>query len=141
MSNHSFYINYGDGISFYSFQAIFTDVLGMKHAAAKTVLKLQKLRRMDIAQEMLTTFIGDPDLLKNVITGNESWVYGYDMKTKAQSSQMKVPEEPRPKEPRQVRSNVKVLLTIFFDCNDVVQHEFLPQLCTVNKELYLDVMR
>ena len=34
---------------------------------------------MDIAQEMLT----------NVITGDESWVYGYDIETKAQSSQWK----------------------------------------------------
>ena len=36
---------------------------------------------MDIAQEMLTTFSDDPDLLKMVITGDESWVYGYDMET------------------------------------------------------------
>ena len=28
----------------------------------------------------------DPDLLKKVITGDESWVYGYDIETKAQSS-------------------------------------------------------
>ena len=46
----------------------------------------QKQRRMDIAQETLTTFNDDPDLLKKVITGNESWVYGYDIETKAQSS-------------------------------------------------------
>ena len=45
------------GISFGSCQEIFMDVLGMKHAAVKIVSKLlkfkQKLRRMDIAQEML----------------------------------------------------------------------------------------
>ena len=60
------------GISFGSYQAIVTDVLGMKHAAAKIVLKWlnfdRKQRRMDIAQEMLTTFNDDPDLLKKVIT-------------------------------------------------------------------------
>ena len=33
---------------------------------------------------------------------------------------------PRPKKARQVRSNVKVLLTVFFDCRGVVYHEFLP---------------
>ena len=42
---------------------------------------------MDIAEEMLTTLNDDPDLLEKVITGNESWVYGYDIETKAQSSQ------------------------------------------------------
>ena len=33
------------------------------------------------------------------------------------------------------------MLTVFFDCNGVVHHEFLPQGCTVNKEYYLEVMR
>lgn len=41
----------------------------------------------------------------------------------------------------QVRSNVKVLLTVFFDCRGVVHYEFLPQGRTVNKEYYLQVMR
>ena len=42
------------GISFGSYQAIFTDVLGRKRAEAKIVPKFakQKQRRMDIAQEM-----------------------------------------------------------------------------------------
>ncbi|XP_011066332.1 PREDICTED: uncharacterized protein LOC105153281 [Acromyrmex echinatior] len=76
-----------------------------------------------------------------VITGDESWVYGYDVETKAQSSQWKLPHEPRSKKARQVRSNVKVLLTVFFDYKGVVHHEFLPQSRTVNKEYYLQVMR
>ena len=42
---------------------------------------------------------------------------------------------------RQIQSNVKFFLTVFFDCNDVVQHEFLPQGRMVNKEYYLEVMR
>ena len=45
------------GVSFGSCQAISTDVLGMKRAAAKIVSKLlnfkEKQCRMDIAQEML----------------------------------------------------------------------------------------
>ena len=46
---------------------------------------------------MLTTFKNDPNLLKKVITGDESWLYGYDIETKAQSFQWKRPEDPRPK--------------------------------------------
>ena len=64
------------GITFGSWQAIFTDVLGIKCAAVKIVPKLlnfeQKQRRMDIAEEMLTAFNDDPDLLKTIITGDES---------------------------------------------------------------------
>ena len=89
---------------------------------------------MDIAQDDF------PDLLKKVITGDESWMYGYNIETKAESSQWKRPEEPRPKNQRQVRSNVKVLLTVFFDGNGMMQHEFLPQASTVNTEYYVEVM-
>ena len=61
-------------------------------------------------------------------------VYGYDIETKAQSFQWKLSEEPRPKKEHQVRSNVKVLLTVFFDINDVGYHELLPQGRTINKK-------
>ena len=53
------------GMAFGSWQAMCTDVLGMKPGAAKIVAKLlniaQKNRRMDVAQEMLTTFNDVPD--------------------------------------------------------------------------------
>ncbi|UYV71503.1 hypothetical protein LAZ67_8003522 [Cordylochernes scorpioides] len=97
--------------------------------------------RMNIANEMLDSVRDDPNLLQRVITGDEAWVLGYDMETKAQSSQWKLPHEPRPKKARQIRSNVKVLLTVFFDFRGVVHHEFLPQGRTVNEEYYLQVMR
>ena len=74
------------GISCGSCQEVFTDVLGMGRAAAKIVPVLlnfeQKQRCMDVAQQMLMTFY-----VQKVITGDESWVYGYDIETKAQSSQ------------------------------------------------------
>ena len=61
------------GIAFGSCQAILTNVLGMKRAAEKIVQKLLK---------MLTMFNDVPDLLKKIITGDESKVYGYDIETK-----------------------------------------------------------
>ncbi|XP_029665557.1 uncharacterized protein LOC115236955 [Formica exsecta] len=132
------------GISFGSCQVIFSDVLGLRRVAAKFVLKLlnfdQEQCRMDIAQELLNEVNDDPELLKRVITGDETWVYGYDVETKAQSSQWKLPEEARPKKACQVRSNVKVLLTVFVDFNGIVYHEFLPPGRTVNKKYYLEVL-
>ena len=67
---------------------------------------------MYIAQEMLATFNADQDLLKKIITGDESWV-------------------------SKGRSN---LLSVFFNCNGVVHHEFLPQGSMVNKKYYIEVM-
>ena len=65
-------------------------------------------------------------------------MYGYDNETKA----WKCLEETKSKNAHQIRSNVKVLLTVFFDCNGVsmVCQEFLPEGRTVNKEYYLEVM-
>ena len=36
---------------------------------------------------------------------------------------------------------MKVLLTVFFDCNGVIHHELFAQGCTVNNQYYLEVMR
>ena len=52
---------------------------------------------MDVAQEILTTFNDDPNLVKNLITGDEFWMYDNDIDTKARSSAWKCPEEPKPK--------------------------------------------
>ena len=66
-----------------SFHEIFLNVLGMKRVAAKFVSKLlnfeQKQRQMDVAQESLNKGNHDADLLKPIITGDETWVYGYDV--------------------------------------------------------------
>ena len=45
------------------------------------------------------------------------------------------------KKPRQSRSKIKVMLTVFFNYRGVVHYEFLPPGQTVNKEYYLSVMR
>ena len=94
-------------LSYCSAHATFTVLLTVKCAVLKIVPKLlgfeQKQHRMDISQEMLTTFNDDPYLLKKFITGDESRVYGYDIETKAQSSQWKRPEELIPKKSPHVR--------------------------------------
>jgi len=48
---------------------------------------------------------------------------------------------PDPKKTRQVGSNVKVMLTVLFDCEGVIHYEFLRHGQMVNKECYLKVMK
>ena len=85
----------------------------MWRVSVKFVLKLltteQKQLRLEVSQDMLDSANGDPNFLNTVITGDESWVYGYDPETKAQSSQWRHSTFPRPKKAWQVRSNVKVM--------------------------------
>ena len=57
---------------------------------------------INIAEDILDSVRDDPNLLQAVITGDESWVYGYDVETKAQSSQWKLPHEPRPKSKKEL---------------------------------------
>ena len=75
------------GLSIGSCHEIFSNVLGMKRVAAKFVPKLlnfeQKQRRIEVAQESLNEVNDDAELLKRIITGDETWVHGYDGEAKS----------------------------------------------------------
>ena len=63
----------------------------MRHVATKFVpcvlTKDQKANRVNISQELLDHVSIDENFLKTIVTGNEIWVYGYDIETKVQLSQ------------------------------------------------------
>jgi hypothetical protein len=47
----------------------------------------QKQQRVDVCTELRQLASDDETFLSRVITGDESWVYGYDPETKQKSSQ------------------------------------------------------
>ena len=59
-------------------------------------------------------------------------IYTYDPETTDQSSEYHLKGEAKPERPRQSRSKIKVMLTVFFDYRGVVHYEFLPSGQTVN---------
>ena len=124
---------------------ILIKVLGVTRVCAKFIPKLltteHKDLRSEIAQDNLEMVSDDENVLKKVITGDESWVYGYDPETEQQSLQWKRPDEPRSKKARQSRSHVKSMLIIFFDCEGIVHYEFAPRGQTINKEYYVEVLK
>jgi len=79
------------GICKSSCHLILTDKLKMCRVAAKFVPRLltdaQKKNRVTISQELFDHSNADENFLKIVITGDETWVYGYNVETKVQSSQ------------------------------------------------------
>jgi len=97
---------------------ILTDKLKMCHVAAKFVLRLltdaQKENHVTLSQELFDHSNADENFLKNVITGDETWVYGYNVETKVCLLQWMGKLSPRPKNARHSRSNVKVMLIVFF---------------------------
>nr|CAH7754411.1 unnamed protein product [Callosobruchus chinensis] len=133
------------GISWSSVQRILSEDLHMRRVAAKFVPRLltgeQKERRLQACLELQDQLKEDPEFFSKVITGDESWCYGYDPESKQQSSQWMTPGSPRPKKARQVKSNIKTLLICFFDCRGVVHAEFVPTGHTVNQQFYLEVLK
>jgi len=54
----------------------------------------QKQQCLSISLKLRDCAASDPSFLGNVITGDETWVYGYDPETRVQSSQWKSPGSP-----------------------------------------------
>jgi len=133
------------GISHGSCHKILTEDFKMQHVASKFVPRLlsvdQKQRRLDVCLDLKENSANDPSFLLTVITGDETWVYAYDLETKTQSSKWKSPGLPRAKKARQVRSNIKSMLICFFDQKGIIHKEFVPPGQTVNAAFYVEVLK
>ena len=118
--------------------------LGMHHVAAKFVPTIltadHKQQRVNICTELRQLTSDDETFTSRVITGDESWVYGYNPETKQQSSQWKSPMSPRPKKAREAKSNVKSMIITFFDIKRIVHKEFVPTGQNVNSGFYCDIL-
>ena len=79
------------GISTGSVRSILTEDLNLRRVSAKFVPKLlmeqQKELQKEISEDVFDLANHDPEFIKTIITGDETWVYGYDPETKSQSSQ------------------------------------------------------
>jgi alpha-D-ribose 1-methylphosphonate 5-triphosphate synthase subunit PhnI len=110
--------------------------LRMHCVAAKFVLCLlkedQKQTCVDVTKEHIKHAIADEISIKNIVTGDETWVYGFVVETKVQYSRRVSKTSPRPQKICQVQSNVKMMLSMFFYCEGIIYHEFLP-LCQMAK--------
>jgi len=138
-------ISEATGVNWSSCQRNLTVDLNMRLVATKFVPRLltqdQKNTRLTLCQELKNQIESDPNFLCKVITGDESWCYGYNPETKQASSRWKTPTSPRPKKARQVRSKVKTMLIVFLDVRGIVHREFVPPGQNVNQEFYLEIMR
>ena len=65
-----------------------TQDIGMNCVVAKIFLQVllpeQKEHGAAVANDLIQTATNEPDFIKKVITGGESWVYSYDLETKIQ---------------------------------------------------------
>jgi len=128
-------------LSYRTVQCILAYSLNMRCISARFVPRLlsddQKALHISVCRELKQHARDDPNFISSTITGNETWVYGYDPETEQQSSQWKSPNSPRPKKACQVCSNVKYILIVFFFN---VHKEFVPPGQTVNGKFYCEVL-
>lgn len=81
------------GMSYGTVQRILADVLYMRRIAAKFVPRLlgdeQKQHRLAICRQLREKTKDDPNFITKIITGDEVWLYGYDVEVKPQSPRTK----------------------------------------------------
>ena len=105
------------GISVGSCHHNLTEELKMHRVAAKFVPRLmtsdQQAHHVQVCQDLLDH--SRKRILVKDHTSDESWIYGYDVETK-KGPIFTVDEQniPQTQKTRQVRSKIKVLLTVFF---------------------------
>lgn len=121
---------------------ILHDELNMTKICAKMVPKNltqeQKDHRKNICSDIMDRLKEQPDLLTNVVTCDETWIFQYDPETKRQSMHWKTPASPRMKKARMSKSRVKAMLIVFFDIKGVIMTEWVPEGQTVNQKYYID---
>jgi len=83
----------------------------MRRVAAKFVPLIltaeQKEWRLSVATNMLQQAEADENFTGQIITGDKTWVYGYDLETKHQFSEWKSADSLRPKKVRRARCGQK----------------------------------
>ncbi|GFT96825.1 histone-lysine N-methyltransferase SETMAR [Nephila pilipes] len=114
---------------------IMTEDLKKKKLCARfvphTLTTEQKEHRIASSEDLIAAADEDPNFLKTIVTGDESWCLEYDPETKRQSSEWTSPGKGRPMKDRASKSKTKTMLLVFFDSRGIIHHEFLRQGSTV----------
>ena len=117
----------------------------LQKICAKIVPRLlnegQKKQHVQVCQDILEQLETEPNLLKRVATGIESWIFEYDPLTKRQGLEWKSALSPRPKKVRAFKSKTKVMPIDFFDVHEIVHAEFLPKGQTINQHVYKNILQ
>ncbi len=131
------------GIPHTTIHRILRKDLHLQKKCAKFVPKIlnpdQLRERFECSQTMLRAVHRNPEILKRIVTSDESWMYQYDPDLKCHSSEWLGKHDPRPMKAMRSRATGKVLLISFFDFKGMIHMEFLRNR-TVNTELFIQIL-
>lgn len=134
------------------------ETLGLNAPAIRTILKehlhVKKLcclwvphsltedqmtRRVKWCQEMLKKFDkGQSPYVNNIVTGDETYLYYYDVPTKSQNKIWVFDEEDTPVAVRKSRSVKKKMIVVFFKSSGIVKRVVLDTQKTVTAKWYTE---
>jgi hypothetical protein len=80
------------------------------------------------------------DVLKNVITCDEMWIFQYDLEIKRRSTCWKTQLHRECKKAWMIKSNVKAMMIIFFNIRGVIFIEWVRGGQMANQKYYLEVL-
>ncbi|UYV80229.1 hypothetical protein LAZ67_18002090 [Cordylochernes scorpioides] len=101
----------------------------------------QKSLRIAHCRDIISAYENDSNFLKSIVTGDETWCFQYDPKTKCQSAEWKSKNSPQAKKTRKVPSKIKTMLITFFDSRGIIHKEFVTAGQTITGEYYLNVLK
>jgi hypothetical protein len=109
---------------------ILKEDFGKRKLCARFVLRSltpeQRKYRVTSCPDIVAIADADKNLFNKIITGDETWCFGYDTETKLQSSEWVGETSPPPKKLKFQKFRIKYML-IFFDSQGVVHKEFVPE--------------
>jgi hypothetical protein len=102
---------------------------------------LEKMKRLGLSLQHLLRYADEgEDMLNRILTGDESWVYHYQPKSKCASMQGKHPSSPSTKKFKVTPSAVNNILNVFWDHQGVLLTHFQEIDGDVNSASYREVL-
>jgi histone-lysine N-methyltransferase SETMAR len=132
------------GIGVKSIHTILHEHLGVRKLCARWIphklTDAQKKNRVDWCRKMLDKFNrGASNLVYNIVTGDESWIYAYEPERKGQSTVWIFQREENPTKVTRSRSTAKQMVACFFTKTGHVATVALENQKTVNSAWYTTI--
>lgn len=133
-------------ISLGSVVSILHDKLNMSKISARWVPRLltsvHRQTRVELCNHFINQFDRDPEnFISRIVTGDETWLYGYDPATKQMSMEWRVKGASPPVKPLMQKSvSTKVMTLVFYDGQGVIHHEYLNPGETVTASRYVTAL-
>lgn len=133
-------------LSIGSIHTILKEKLHMRKLAARWVPHLltaqQKTARVEISQQLLTRLQTEgEDFWRRFVTMDETWVPYFNPETKNQSKMWCPKGEVNPVKAKAISSSLKVMISVFWDCDGIILIDYLQKGVTINADYYSNLLK